>query len=97
MKEVRMNDNFRVVTTKQLRKIGQHGEKMGFTRLPNDQFWNEIDPQGKHVLNCFHLPGEYRFVRTFSMCKLKEKSSPAEVWIDVAAKDWNGLGKEAHE
>lgn len=86
-----------VVSTEQLLQIAQKSEKAGLARLPNEAFWDQIDQHGKHVLNPFPLPGEYRFVRTFAMCKLKKGNDPAEVWIDVTAEDWRQLLKESHE
>lgn len=86
----------RVVSTQQLRKIVRRSDKAGLSNLPNDLFWSEIDPNGKHVLNVMPHRGEFRFVRTFAMCKTKSGTGPAELWIDVTADDWERLPKEAH-
>jgi len=87
----------RVVTTPQLHRIVRQSDECGFSRLPNDLLWEDIDPDGKHVLQAAHLPGEPHFVRTFAMCKLKNGSEPAELWIDVSAEAWERLPKEADE
>lgn len=87
----------RVVTTPQLRRIVRRSEECGLSRLPSDLLWDEIAPDGKHVLQAAFLPGEEGFVRTFAMCKLKKGSDPAELWIDVTTETWERLPKEANE
>ena len=86
----------RIATTKELRKVVRRSERSSLTNLPNELFWEEIDLLGHHVLKAMPMPGEYRFVRTFALCKLKNVVEPAEVWIDVIADDWMQLRKEAH-
>ena len=89
--------NLRVVTTPQLHRIVRRSEECGLSRLPSDLLWDDIEPDGKHVLQAAFLPGEERFVRTFAMCKLKKATAPAELWIDVTTDEWERLPKEAHE
>lgn len=81
----------KIVTTRTLRKIVGRSEKGGLSRLPSDQFWKDIDSKGKHVLRVFPMPGEYRFVRTFALCKMANQSAPAEIMIDICSKDWKRI------
>ena len=83
----------KIVTTKELREVCRRSDKAKLSSLPSDQLWKEIDPHGQHVLNPMPIPVESRFVRSFAMCKMKDKSDPAEVWIDVIADDWMRLAE----
>ena len=93
---INTNSTLRIVTTNTLRRIVRRSEGAGLSNLPNELFWKEIDPQGKHVLNVMPMPGEYGFVRTFAMCKLNSRTKPAEVWIDMTPEDWKRLPEEAN-
>lgn len=81
----------KVATTPCLRRIVKRSESSGFTRLPSDRLWQEIDPEGKHLLQESPVNWFSGFVRTYAMCKLKHKTDPGELWIDVRQADWDSL------
>ena len=82
---------YKQATTTQLKNISQNSIKAHLSRLPDDTLWDQIDPRGRHILNCVPQPGERNFVRTFAMVKLRGSDEPAEIFLDLLPDDWAGL------
>jgi hypothetical protein len=52
------------LTTPALRKLWEQAERIGFTHVPERGFWDELDPDGVHLV-CFwfeHIPAMLRFL-----------------------------------
>jgi hypothetical protein len=81
----------KLATTSCLRRIVKRSEVSGFSRLPSDRLWQDIDPKGKHLLQESPANWFSGFVRTYAMCKLKDRANPGELWIDVSRADWDVL------
>jgi hypothetical protein len=80
----------RYASTDLLRALLQRSEQAKLTRLPTDEFWAAVDPDGKHVLKQV-IPFEPRCVRTFALCKMLNTMEPAILFLDFCREDWELL------
>jgi hypothetical protein len=65
-------------------------EAAHLNRLTTDDFWFDVDQNGKHVLSRV-LPFEPRCVRTLAFCKMRNTMKPAILFLDFCAEDWELL------
>ncbi len=70
-----------IVTTSRLKELCDKGCEI-VSRRPSDDFWKDVDPKGRHVLNPV-LENEPLIVRCLVMCKMKDKDESVDVFIDV--------------
>lgn len=72
----------KTATTNQLRTLANAARAADLNQYPNDELWNDIDPDGTHVLH-MTLPHHDHY-RTVWMVKLAGTMKPATVMIDTS-------------
>ena len=82
--------NRKYATTDLMRHLLARSEEVKLTRLPTDEFWEAVDPDGKHVFDPIP-PYESRSVRTIAFCKMRDTMEPATLFLDFCAEDWELL------
>jgi hypothetical protein len=81
---------YKFVTTDQMRELLFHSEQAKLSRLPSEEFWVAVDPDGKHVLSQVP-PFEPGSVRSLAFCKMRRTLEPAVLFLDFREEDWELL------
>lgn len=81
---------YKYAPTDLMQKLLLRSEQAKLSRLPNDEFWTAVDPDGKHVLNQVP-PFEPRCVRALAFCKMRNTMEPAILFLDFCREDWELL------
>ena len=91
----------KIATTYQLRHACCRSTKAGFSRLPDALLWDDIDPEGLHVLQRMPEPRHHGeganlrpLVRCLAMLKMKgvpDAGEPLQMIVDLTFEDWDSL------
>lgn len=71
----------RIASTTQLRSLAQAAEDMDLNQYPSERLWQDIDPEGVHVLSGL-LPHSDHY-RSMWLVKLRDTDEPARVLVDT--------------
>jgi hypothetical protein len=72
-----------VMTTALLAEVNQESARRDFNRLLSDQFFEDVDPEGIHLITLAMPHGDADHVRVVFLAKMRNEKDPVTVTIDM--------------
>ena len=72
-----------VLTTALLKEVHDESVKRDFNRLLSDEFFENIDPEGIHLVTLAMPHGDADHVRVVFLAKMRDDDEPVTVTIDM--------------